>query len=142
MKADGHIMASRWIFPALLLVCGELFVAQTSCAACSHYVTSRSDAAFAQATALDPQILMETLPELSRELPAVPTPPKSPCAGLTCGQDFIPPVAVPRVVRHLDLWGVAFLGELAAPAAGRSLLIEDDCPPPFDWADRLSRPPR
>lgn len=130
----------RWLIAALLLLCGGLFAPQSARAGCGHYVRTKLQLADAGAVGLDLLTAIGTMPD-APGTPDVPKPPVSPCAGLRCSQDRPSPAPVPQAVPRIDLWGCLDLSAFTLRNSSLPFLCEDDCPPPSDRAERLSRPP-
>jgi hypothetical protein len=132
----------RWLIAALLLVCGGLVAPQPARAGCGHYVKTTMQRADAGSVGLHLLAASGTLPDAPRK-PEVPKPPASPCPGLRCSQDRPAPAPAPvlSAVPRIDLWGCLDLSAFTLRNPSSPFPFEDDCPPPSDRAERLSRPP-
>lgn len=141
----GRPHTYRWLISASLLVCLGVLAPQTAQAVCGHYAARDTDAALAEAIGVVQPNFDWVLTRTSQQPPPSQEPPASPCDGLRCSRDSssaFPPSAVPRAVRHTDLWGSSALDATASQRPSAFAPSENDCSFPARRADRLDRPPR
>lgn len=134
--------APGWLIAGLVLVCGGWLSPPAARAGCSHYVTTRSDAARPGAADLDPLISPGILSREPWRGSPLGGPPARPCSGFGCSRDSRAPTTMPPAVPRIDALVGFDLSAIALQTPFSPFLPDDASPRSLDRADRLTRPPR
>jgi hypothetical protein len=134
--------APGWLVAGLVLACGGWLSPPMARADCSHYVTTRADAARSGVARLDPLISSGMSSREPWRGSPLGGPPARPCSGFGCSRDSKAPTTAPPAVPRIDAWGCFDLSAFALRTDSAPLPIDGASPHSLDRADRLTRPPR
>jgi hypothetical protein len=134
--------AHRWLAASVLLAtCGWSWTPSTQ-AGCSHYATTKRDAARSQTVSVDKLVGLVTASTDDWRTSPLDERPNRPCSGFRCSRDSSPPPGIPQAVPRIDAWGCTLLHANVLRPTSSPLPHEGDSPRSLDRVERLARPPR
>ena len=131
-----------WLAAGLLLAAAGVFSPSTARAGCSHRVTVSAQPLPSGAFSVDRLVAGDLGSADASQDPPPYRMPDSPCAGLRCSEDSIPPHAQPPETQRVKFFGCCDNSAVAFRSACSPLPRDDDNARSLDRVDRLARPPR
>jgi hypothetical protein len=144
-QMTSHLRRRRargWLAAAMLLAGYGWLSTPPSQAGCSHYASTKTDAARSQTVALDRLFAPVTAPGHDWRTSPLDEHPARPCSGFRCSRGSIPPLGVPQDVPRIDAWGCTLLPANVLRPTSSPFPHEDGSPHSLDRVERLARPPR
>jgi hypothetical protein len=134
--------APGWLAAGLLLAIFEWSLMPSAGAGCSHYATTKRDAARSLTVAFDG--LSGAVMASGDEWRTSPLdlPPTRPCSGFRCSRDTGSPAGIPQSVPRIDAWGCTVLQTNCLRPTSSPFPHDGDSPRSLDRVERLQRPPR
>ena len=142
----SHLLRRRargWLAAGVLLATFGWSWTPSTQAGCSHYATTKTDAA--RSHTVSPGVLFSAATAPGDDWRAAPLdqPPSRPCSGFRCsGDSSSPPVGMPQAVPRIDAWGFILLQGQRPGLTSSLLREEEESPHSLDRAERVPRPPR
>jgi hypothetical protein len=133
-------LARGWLLAGLLAAGLGWLSPSTSCAGCSHYVTTESEIARAGIDSLHHFGLAGAVASDLRGTSDDGRP--APCSGWRCSRGSSPPISVSDPAPRVVVWGCIQTGASAMTPASSPFPHDDHSSLPRDRVDRLARPPR
>jgi hypothetical protein len=134
--------APGWLAAGLLLAIFEWSLTPSAQAGCSHYATTKRDAARSQTVAFEGFSGAVTASGDEWRTSPLDVPPTRPCSGFRCSRDSGSPPGMPRAVPRIDAWGCTLLHTNCLQPTSSPFPHEGDSPRSLDRVERLQRPPR
>ncbi len=131
-----------WLAAGLLLATCGWSLTPSAQAGCSHYATTKRDAARSQLVSIDRLFGVVTASGDEWQTLPLGDRPTRPCSGFRCSPDSSPPPGIPQAVPRIDAWGCMLLHANCLRPTSSPFLHEGDCPRSIDRVERLQRPPR